>query len=164
MKEDDGVVNGAAHTAPNAAVAGLMAEVLGKGATFRFQASGFSMSPFIRNSDVITIAAAPAHLHPGEVAAFTHPGSDRLMVHRVVHVDRQGYLIRGDNLLEPDGYVTCANILGRVIRVERAGRRVYLGLGFECFIIAFLSWRGWLKPLLAPVRRIYHFFFEIFKS
>jgi len=136
---------------PNAAFAELMAAVLDKNAPFRFTAPGFSMSPFIRNEDAITIA--PGRLRYGDVIAFVNPFRGELTVHRIVHVSRAGYLIKGDNAPEPDGRVPGSSIIGRVIRVERRGRQVRLGLGVERIAIAFLSRRGWLTPLVWTVWR-----------
>ena len=147
---------GAAQTLSNAAFAELMAAVLAKGVPVRFQASGISMSPFIRDGDVITVAPARAPLRLGEVVAFTNPDGAKLTVHRIVHISRAGYLLRGDNLPEPDGYLSLPAILGRVIRVEHGGRRMPLGLGLELVGIAFLSRRGWLAAVLAPLGRIFH--------
>jgi signal peptidase I len=159
----DYVVNGTVQTMPNAGFAELMAAVLARGAPFRFQASGFSMLPFIRDGDVITLSPTPAHLRFGDVVAFVNHGNDRLIVHRIVHITRHGYFMRGDNLPEPDGFVSHAGILGRVILVERRGRCVRLGLGLERVVIAFLSRRGWLAPLLVSVQHIFHFLFKRFK-
>jgi signal peptidase I len=155
MTGDYVAVNGVAQTMPNASFTELMAAVLAKGALFRFQASGFSMSPFIRDGDVITVAPVPVRMRLGEVAAFALPNCNKLAVHRVVHISRAGYLLRGDNLPEPDGCVLHTAILGRVIRVEHSGRRMPFGLGVERIVIAFLSRRGWLAPLLVPIRKIF---------
>ena len=162
MTNDYLVVNGAAQTMPSARFTELMTAVLDRGAPFRFQASGFSMSPFIRDGDTITIAPTPGRLRFGDVAAFVNLCNDRLTVHRVVHVDRRGYLMRGDNAPGPDGYVPHADILGRVIRVERGGRGVRFGLGLERVVIAFLSRRGWLMPLLVHVLRTFLFHIKRF--
>ena len=58
------VVNATVQTMPNARVAELMTAVLTRGVPFRFQASGVSMSPFIHDNDVITIAPAPTRIAP----------------------------------------------------------------------------------------------------
>jgi len=154
------VVNDTKQTMPNAGFAELMTAVLTRNVLFRFQASGSSMSPFIHDSDVITITPAPTRLCSGDVVAFVNPCNGRLTVHRVVHIEHHGYLIRGDNVPGPDGYVQHTDILGRVIHAERRGRRVWIGLGLERVMIAFLSRRGWLIPLVMLVRRIFNFFFE----
>jgi signal peptidase I len=149
-------VNGTGQELPNVGFAELMAAVLAKGAPFRFQANGFSMSPFIRDGDVITLAPTPARLRFGDVAAFVNPCNHRLSVHRVIQSGRQGYLTRGDNNPKPDGTISHADMLGLVIRVERRGRGVWLGLGLERVGIALLSRYGWLMPIMVPIRFIYN--------
>jgi hypothetical protein len=60
---------------------------------------------------------------------------------------RSSYLLRGDSLPEADGPVPKANFLGKVEKVERDRRPVFLGLGPERFIIAFLTRRNLFLPL-----------------
>lgn len=144
--------NQESQSMPSAAFAELMAAVLDKNAPFRFTAPGFSMSPFIRDGDVITIA--PGRLRYGDVVAFLNSFRDKLTVHRIVHISRAGYLIKGDNAPEPDGRVPRSSIIGRVVRVEHRGRQVWLGLGIERVAIAFLSRRGWLFPVFMPLWRM----------
>jgi signal peptidase I len=133
----------------------LLRAVLGRGASARFRARGFSMSPFIRNEDVITLTplkdTAPSI---GDVIAFVLPEADKLCVHRVVGKEGDGYLTKGDNATDADGSVSKENMLGFVKRVERDGNKVFLGLGPERFLIAFLGDRGLLLPLLLPVVKL----------
>jgi len=138
---------------PNAGFTELMAAVLHKGAPFRFQAAGFSMTPFIRSGDVITIAPKPAWVRIGDVVAFELPSSGKLVVHRIVRVSSDGYIIKGDNSPESDTDVPGSRILGRVARVERRGQRVRLGSGIERVAVAFLSRRGWLTPIVRTAWR-----------
>jgi len=135
----------------------LMRGVLGKGASFRFRCKGFSMSPFIKDGDVLTIAplqgSSPGF---GEVVVLTHPSTGKIVIHRVIKKRGGAYLTKGDNIPEADGLIAKTNILGRVTKVERNGAKFLLGLGPERFLIAFLTrWR--LLPLLAPVWRFLRF-------
>ena len=51
------------------------------------------------------------------------------MVHRVVGRQRTGFVVQGDgNGCTPE-IVSSENILGRLVKVERDGRHVRLGLG-----------------------------------
>jgi hypothetical protein len=145
-------------TAPNAELAGLMAEVLAQGGTFRFQASGFSMFPFIRDGDNLTIAPTPARLHLGDVVAFIQPDNKRLLVHRIVQVSAQGYLTKGDNSTAADGTLSREFILGCVLWVERQGNPSRIGLGLGRGVIASLSLHGWLIPVLRRMRSVLHIF------
>lgn len=141
------------HHIPNAAIAELMTAVLEKNAPFRFTAPGFSMTPFIRDGDVITIAQG--QLRYGDVVAFLNPHCGKLTVHRIIHVSRSGYLIKGDNTPEPDGCVPRSSIIGRVVMVEHCGKKMRLGMGMERIVIAWLSRRGWLMPVLWRVWRVF---------
>jgi signal peptidase I len=127
----------------------LMNKALAEGVPFRFRAGGWSMSPFIRNGDIITVSPLRTN-QPGvgEIVAFIRPNEKRLVVHRVVGRGNEALIIRGDGIAERNGeLVSPENILGRVIRIERNGHSVWLGLGLERFIIAFFSRVGLLIPL-----------------
>jgi hypothetical protein len=129
------------------------------------------MSPFIRDGDVITIAPVqPSNWNPdattlsslppgeapgvrpygiGQVVAFVNPVNQRLVVHRIIGRHESRFVIQGDSLagLSAD-MVHREDILGRVVRVERGTKRVWLGLGPERYAIAILSRVGLLLPIL----------------
>jgi signal peptidase len=128
----------------------LLQPVLARGLPFRFRARGHSMLPFIQDGDLLSIQPKEkADLRIGQVVAYIHPDRSRLVVHRVVGRSAGAFLLQGDNLLGgPDGLVPGENILGRVVSVERHGKRVRLGLGPEAWAIALLSRAGWLRPLV----------------
>jgi signal peptidase I len=131
--------------------------VLSKRVPFRFTARGFSMVPFIKDSDVITVSLCTANeIRFGDIVAFVNPCNERLAVHRVIGISKDAWLIKGDNTPEPDGLIPITGVLGCVTGVQRAGQRIQFGLGIERIIIAFLSRRGWLVSFLNSIRRIYH--------
>ena len=126
----------------------LLRDILGKDAECRFQAKGHSMSPFIKDGDVVTISPlSGSSPRLGDVVAFNHPEAGKLVIHRIVREKGDFYLVRGENAFEADGYIEKRDILGFVTRVERKGRRVLTGLGPERLLIAFLSRSGFLLPL-----------------
>jgi hypothetical protein len=124
----------------------LMQAVHVKGLPFRFNAGGHSMAPFIRDGDVISVSPLASRTPGlGDVVAFIQPKTKSLCMHRVLSVQKDSFLIQGDNLPEnPDGMIPREAIIGRVTGVERAGRRVRLGLGPERLLLAFLSRCGGL--------------------
>jgi len=128
----------------------LLIEVLHRGAAFRFKAKGFSMSPFIKDGDVITVVPISSYEpHLGDVVVFTSPGTEELVIHRLVAKrDNSHVLIKGDNLPTREHLVAKRRILGSAKRVQRDGRTVALGLGPEKALIALLSRRSLLLPLL----------------
>ena len=144
----------------------LMRAVLAKGASFRFCAKGWSMAPFIRDGDVITVApprdsnGAPS-AHPasvpvptrscftGQVVAFISPASGRLVVHRIVGRRGSSFLVQGDSVRGAGiDVVGREDMLGRVVGIKRGGRSVWLGLGPERYAIAALSRAGLLLPVV----------------
>jgi len=129
--------------------------VLDKGVPFRFRANGYSMSPFIRDGDIVTVSPLfDAALHLGDVVALSHPEIGRLVVHRVVGGKDFSYITKGDNASAEDGLVLREKILGLVTKVERNGEKVKLGLGPERFLIAILSRRRLLSSILFSMRRL----------
>jgi hypothetical protein len=109
------------------------------------------MAPFIQDRDVVTVAPF-RHVLPGvgEVVAFVRPEAGNLVVHRVVARRGAASFIQGDSVPEyADGIIPPENLLGRVTRVQRNGRDVWLGLGPERTVIAWLS----RKKLLSPLRK-----------
>jgi len=133
----------------------LLRAVLDRGAAVRFQAKGFSMSPFIKNKDVVTISPLLGKRPElGDIIAFVHPETGGLCIHRIVRKKDRIYVTKGDNISEAGECVPTESILGFVTRVERDGKPVFLGLGPERFLIAFLGWRGLLFPLLLPLWKV----------
>ena len=129
----------------NEGLAGLVKAAFNKGAPFRFQVKGFSMYPFIKDGDVVTISPlSNPSVGLGRAVAFINPKTERLIIHRVVGKRANHYLIKGDNVTKEITLIPRENILGRVTKVERDGNERFLGLGPERFIIAFLSYRKFL--------------------
>lgn len=122
---------------------GLLSEVLAKGVRFRFLASGYSMSPFIRDGDIITVRPCESSaLRKGMVVAYVRPLDGRLAVHRIVRRTQAGLALKGDHEPIADYPLASSGILGVVDTVERKGRRIRLGLGPEKGLIAVLSTWG----------------------
>jgi hypothetical protein len=134
----------------------LLRATVERGIPLRTRVRGFSMAPFIRDDDVLTIVPMNGRApRLGEVVAFVHPETGRLAIHRVIARVATGWLVRGDNCPKPDGVTLRENIVGRVVCIERKGCKVRLGLGVEARLIAWLQrahaliWAvqvvGWVK-------------------
>ena len=133
----------------------LLDAVLKKGMDARFQAKGFSMAPFIKNEDVVTLSPVK-RTRPGlgDIIAFVHPETRGLCIHRIVRKKDGMYIAKGDNRSKTRDRVPTENVLGFVTRVERGGEEIFLGLGPERLLIAFLAGRDLLFPLLFPVWKV----------
>lgn len=139
-------------------LAGLMRGVLEKNACFRFRARGYSMTPFIRDGDVVCVYPAEGRtIGPGDVVAAADPSTGRVIVHRVIIRFQEGgissFVIKGDNCRAPDGRFDAGRMIGVIGRVERAGKPAWFGGGPEKRAVAFLSGSGILNRMALPVLR-----------
>ena len=133
----------------------LWAVVVEKRTPFRFRAKGSSMSPFVKDGDVITVSPLRNNsLQTGEVVAFLSPQTGRLIVHRIIEKKADGFVIKGDNNPEYGDIVPSSNIFGYISKLERKGRSLPIGIGAEGPLIAFLARRNFLVPMFFPIRKI----------
>jgi hypothetical protein len=151
---DGPVVEGGAFALSGGGLLELMRATLGRGVYFRFTARGFSMDPFIRDGDVLTVAPVRRRPGLGRVFAVHDPVTGRVVVHRVVARPFGGVLVRGDGVGQADGLAEPGDVLGLVVAVERRGRRIRLGCGPERLLLAVVSRVGLLAPLVAAARRL----------
>jgi signal peptidase len=125
----------------------LLRDLLRDGRTVRLELTGHSMTPFIRSGDEVTLAPCPrGRPRPGDVVAYV-AGVDRLVVHRIVGRAAGRLVARGDVAPSTDPPLRPDDVLGLVTRVERRGRSVRIGLGFERRALAWLSRLGLLRGL-----------------
>lgn len=108
------------------------------------------MNPFIKDGDKVTVILPKRSPRIGEVAVVIEPASDKFAVHRIIQKKSGGFILKGDNTRETDGFIPDKNLLGIVTKVERNRRQIKLGLGLEKTLIAVLS----RKNILLYVRHI----------
>ncbi|MFH1538809.1 MAG: S24/S26 family peptidase [bacterium] len=94
------------------------------GECFRFRARGGSMSPVIRDGDVVHVRrTGPDLTGPGDIVAVENGGGIR--VHRLIRKRRgpRGWILgtQGDTLMWEDEPASGGDLLGKVIAVEKAG-------------------------------------------
>jgi hypothetical protein len=95
-----------------------VADLLGRGVSVRFQASGDSMHPSIRNGEHVHVAPVEwSSLRVGDVVlARARRG---LTAHRLVKVAAGAVTTRGDNAIARDAALPHDAILGRITHIER---------------------------------------------
>jgi len=108
----------------------LAAPVLRDGYRLRFQACGGSMGPFIKDGDVLEVAPLEkGRVRHGDVL-LVEAGDGRWLAHRVIKTGRRDgercFLLKGDACPAPDGWFDTKHLLGRVLIVDRGGRRIDL--------------------------------------
>ncbi len=132
----------------------LVNTVLQSGKKVRFKARGHSMSPFVRDGDMITLkvySSAFDVVNPGDIVAVS-TRHQKMIVHRVLRVYRHRVLLKGDNYKEVDGFFTKKNIMGFVTKIERNGRPLTYNRMINRFI-AWLSGTGLLADYILPILR-----------
>lgn len=130
----------------------LLCAVMKKGRPFRFKARGSSMRPLIRNRDVLTVSPLlSGSISPGDVVAILIPDDGRLLVHRVIALDKGKVVVRGDSNHYMEGSFGLKDVVGKVTRVERAGRSVWFGRGRFGAVTAFLVRSGMMSGLILPL-------------
>jgi len=141
-------------TVPNATLRDVMKAALEHGASFRFRSLGWSMSPFIREGDLVVVSPMQGKkLAVGQVVALIQTDSDQMLIHRIIHLDASYCWIKGDNTPgRDDGIVPVENIIGWVIQVKRNGQKVWFGQGLTGYWIALLSRCDLLVPIMSVLR------------
>ncbi|RQW11781.1 signal peptidase I [candidate division KSB1 bacterium] len=89
------------------------------------RAKGFSMYPFIKEGDLVTLGRIDlARIRVGDVIALPHPEEGKLIIHRVVRIDRDHLKTKGDHNPVSDGWIERESILAIVLRVQRTEKEV----------------------------------------
>jgi len=93
--------------------------VLGRGKAFKFKAKGGSMSPFIRNGDVVEVVPVKGKINLGDIVFYCSSYRSPV-VHRVIHRNKERIITKGDSVPNSDQPVLSRKVLGRVVTVEVA--------------------------------------------
>jgi hypothetical protein len=110
--------------------AAVVDALLDDGIAVRFRASGRSMSPAVRDGEMVVVAPVdPAEVGVGEVVYCRAQRGP--LAHRVVAIEARSdgsrrFTLCGDAAPEPDRPIDAPAVRGRVIGVERAGELVSL--------------------------------------
>lgn len=133
----------------------IVPEVLQLGGVVTFIATGVSMWPHIRHGDLVTAAPLLKGQEPraGWVIVYLMD-RDRIAVHRVTGRPTPELLkVRGDAHPDSIEFVPLENVLGRVIFMERNGRKVDLTTCCREFEAQAIARTGHLRVTLAATLR-----------
>jgi signal peptidase len=98
----------------------------------RLMYSGNSMSPTLKVPDTIVITPFNCHrIRVGDVIVFTAPDDGRTIVHRVVRIQPERMITRGDNNSANDPYnIEPKQVIGQVVCAWRGRRKRIIRGGF----------------------------------
>lgn len=129
----------------------LAVQLLEAGHALRFRARGSSMYPLVRDGDILEVCPVRhAVIDVGDVVLYRSPHSG-IVVHRVVDMRRHDengiLLLKGDSARTTDPQVQESQVLGRVVSIERRGRRM-------APVSRFWRYSSFLHQRLLPLRRL----------
>lgn len=122
-----------------------------------------SMSPYIKEGDVVLVQHASRRFRVGDVVVFKR--GEELVAHRVISVRGRGkdtiYSTKGDNLRSFDAPVPQSSVLGVVICIRKDGKSIHLEkphIKFLNFVLAKFSYLSGIFYKAARLRfsRIAH--------
>ena len=133
----------------------LSRDILEKGKSIRFQAKGWSMHPFIRDGDFIVVSPVKSSsIRKGDIVFYSN-AENKIIVHRIIRKYKQKgrmtVLVKGDASFSSPEKMDIQNVLGKVIAVERNGRKkrldrkLYQIIGLFFAVISPFS--RWIYPI-----------------
>jgi signal peptidase I len=144
----------------------LSKDIFRKGKSIRFQAKGWSMRPFIRDGDFIAVGPVEnSSIKKGDVV-FYLTAENKALVHRVIKKYKKDkdngitMFIKGDATFSPPEKIDMQNVLGKVVAVERNGRKKRLDTKLyqlKGLLFAVISpYSQWTYPLLSKIKRYFN--------
>ncbi len=126
--------------------------------SMKIQCMGWSMSPFIRNENSVTLRPLDESrsLKNGDIVAAAVRDRRRVIVHRIIKSAPPEYLIKGDNNSTSDGWFSKNDILGLVERIENKNGFSYSPKRWQNIIIALASrvnFFSYRRILLKPCKK-----------
>ncbi len=111
-----------------------------------YKIRGVSMEPMLRqNRDLVVIHVPTARLKKYDVALYKR--GDAYVLHRVIRVESDHYLIRGDNTYTME-YVPDSSVIGVLTEFKRKGKKHNVsGNGYRIYV------RFW--QMIYPFRAVY---------
>lgn len=124
---------------------------------------GISMRPMLRqHRDIVIIKRVDGKLKKNDVPLYKRTGRDKLVLHRILKVTNDGYVIRGDNLYKKEYDVKDGDIIGVLKAFYRDGKyydceksrkyKIYVFLMRASYPLRYF-WKLSLRPFLGKVKR-----------
>ncbi|MGM9644770.1 MAG: hypothetical protein ACI3X1_06760 [Eubacteriales bacterium] len=134
-------------------------EILKSDGMYVSTTSGVSMYPMLRDRrDTIVVTPTSERLEKYDVALYRR--GDKYVLHRVIKVLPDSYVIRGDNCVAKE-YIPDSDILGKLSEVYRADKKIDLNGGlyiayarFIIFFHPFVTLKQKIKAIIGRISRI----------
>ncbi len=141
-------------------------EVLKAEGIFNSMTSGASMRPMLReHRDIVTVVKIDRKPKKGDVVLY--PGANgKFVLHRIMSVKRDGYIIRGDNNYFTEYGITDNDIIGILKSFYREGKYIDCATDKKYKLYTFYICHSyylrylWIKILLPFLAKIKHLIFK----
>lgn len=101
----------------------VMEEILAREGEITFSPNGNSMRPMLHSGrDTVTLKKINGPLKKYDLPLYRN-SHGQFILHRVIGENKDGYIMRGDNLLLKEYGITDDDIIGRVVRFTRDGKK-----------------------------------------
>lgn len=130
-------------------------EVLARDGVIIHHISGVSMLPLLRQGiDTVVIEKKGDSLKPNDVV-FYKRDSGKFVLHRLLKIKKNGYVIRGDNCYENEYDIKDRHIIGVLKEIYRGDKHIDCKKS-KSYLAYVYIWRYtyYLRILLKPVHRI----------
>jgi signal peptidase I len=140
----------------------LRKEIIAQGRSVQILAAGYSMFPFLRKGDILTINPAPIDLiKRGDIVVYEL--NEKWIAHRVIHINHKSegleFLLRGDTCVAFDPPVNKENFIGKVSEFQRLHRQKKLNGRYRRLWTKLTLLKFNLYPFLARIHlRIHHYY------
>lgn len=126
----------------------VITEVLENNSTVTITASGHSMEPLIRHGkDNVVLKKPERKPRKGDVV-FYKRNSGKLVLHRIIGEDENGFILRGDNQWSKEYGIDESQIIAVLDSVEKNGRK-YKSDGIYCgvykILLSHIKWEQRIK-------------------
>ena len=107
----------------------LRKEIISQGRSVQILASGYSMFPFLRKGDLLTVEPVPMEtIKRGDIVVFEM--GEKWIAHRVINIKRESnklnFIPRGDTNLFCDLMVSKINYVGKIQKISRGENNIRL--------------------------------------
>ncbi len=115
-----------AENVPIQALVPVMEEAFRRGKSFRLPIRGTSMLPLlVEGRDAVILEKPAGPLAAGDIPLYRRADGSYVL-HRIVSVEGDGYVLCGDNQIAPEHGITDDAVCAVVTAIERDGKRVEL--------------------------------------
>lgn len=139
------------------------AEALRENEEISVLTAGTSMRPMLRDhKDMVVIKRKNGRLKKNDVPLYSRTGSKKFILHRILKVTPEGYIIRGDNLYKKEYDIKDENIVGvlkafyrdgKYIDCEKSrGYKIYVFLNRASYPLRYF-WGVLIRPTLGKIKR-----------